>query len=134
MQDLLDTLKQCVDEGMGLIDQALSLETDLVKNASSLNVKTLSDQQLAADQDHLKVFESARSYKASLLFQAMRVAEMEGNNADRDRLKTEAEAARAHFLELSDIVKKIQAEIDARTKAKEEEANTQKANAAANKK
>ena len=129
-----DTLKQCVDEGMRLIDQALSLETDLVKNASSLNVKTLSDQQLAADQDHLKVFESARSYKASLLFQAMRVAEMEGNNADRDRLKTEAEAARAHFLELSDIVKKIQAEIDARTKAKEEEANTQKANAAANKK
>jgi hypothetical protein len=61
----------------------------------------------------------------------MREAEMEGRTADRDRLKQEADAARASFLELSDVVKKIQAEIDARTAAKEEAANTQKANTAA---
>ena len=87
----------------------------------------MSDQQLTENQDHLRVFESARSYKASLLFQAMRLAEMDSRIPDRDRLKQEADAARASFLELSDVVKKIQAEIDARTAAKEEAANTQKA-------
>jgi tetratricopeptide (TPR) repeat protein len=122
-----DTLKGCVDDGMRLIDQAIALETDKVKSAKSLNIASLSDQELAANTDLLKVFESARSYKASLLFQSMRVAEMDARTAERDSIKTAAEAARASFLELSDVVKKIQAEIDARTAAKEEAANTQKA-------
>jgi len=126
-----EKFKACVDEGTKLIDQAVALETDTVRTAKSLDPKSMSDQQLTSTQDHLKVFESARSYKASLLFQAMREAEMEGRTADRDRLKQEADAARASFLELSDVVKKIQAEIDARTAAKEEAANTQKANTAA---
>jgi tetratricopeptide (TPR) repeat protein len=130
------SFKGCVDEGTRLIDQAIGLEPPAVKSAKDLDVHNLSDQELQTNQDLLKVFESARSYKASLLFQAMRLAEMEGRSADRDQLKQQAEAARASFLELSDVVKKIQAEIDARTAAKEEAANTQKAgaNSTANKK
>ncbi len=131
-----ETLKTCIDEGTKLIDQAMALETNEVKNAGSINVKGSSDQDLAAKLDVLKVFESARSYKASLIFQAMRLAEMDARTPDRDRLKTEGEAARKHFLELSDVVKKIQAEIDERDAAKQAEKTGEKANAnaAANKK
>jgi hypothetical protein len=130
------TFKACVEDGTRLIDQAIALEPPAVKSATSLDVKGLSDQQLQQNQDLLKVFESARSYKASLLFQSMRAAEMDGKTPERDQIKQQAEAARASFLELSDVVKKIQAEIDARTAAKEEAANTQKAaaNSTANKK
>ena len=67
----------------------------------------------------LRVFESARSYKASLLVHAMRLAEMEGRTADRDRFKSEADAAKQASVDLSDVVKKIQTEIDARAAAKE---------------
>jgi len=114
-----DKAKACVDEGTKLIDQAVALEPADVKSASSITPKSLSDQQLAAKLDLLKVFESARSYKASLLVQAMRIAEMDGRNADRDRLKQEADAARRSFLDLSDVVKKLGAEVDNREAAKE---------------
>lgn len=117
-----DTLVACIQEGTALVDQAVALETPRVKSATSFNVKGSTDQQLKEMQDHLKVFESARSYKASLLVQKMRQMEMEGNTAERDRLKAEAEASRNSFLELSDVVKKIQAEIDERTAAKAAEA------------
>ena len=113
-----DALVKCVDEGMKLIDQALAQETDQVKNAAKLDIKGLPDDQLAKIQDLLKVFESARSYKASLLVQSMRIAEMDARTPDRDRLKTEADAARKSFIDLSDVVKKLQAEIDVRTAAK----------------
>ena len=76
-----EALKVCIDEGTKLIDQAIALESAEVKNAASINVGALSDKDLAAKQDLLKVFESARSYKASLIFQAMRLAEMDGQNA-----------------------------------------------------
>ena len=85
--------------------------------------------------DLLKVFESARSYKTSLTYEASHLAEMEGKAADRDRLKQEGDAAKATFLELSDVVKQIQKEIADRAKAKEEAITGQKANNAnANKK
>lgn len=131
-----ETLKTCIEEGTKLIDQAIALEPNEVKNAASLNVKGMSDKDLAAKQDLLKVFESARSYKASLIFQSMRLAEMDGNTADRDKFKAEGEAARKHFLELSDVVKKIQAEIDVREAVKEAEktGGNVASNAAANKK
>jgi hypothetical protein len=122
-------LKQCVDDGTRLVDQALALETDQVKNAKSLNVKGLTDEQLKTNSDQLKVFESARSYKASLTIQAMRVAEMEGRTADRDKLKSEAETAKQSFLELSEVVKNIQGEIDDRAAAKEAANNPEAANA-----
>ncbi|MFN0278359.1 MAG: hypothetical protein ACKVRN_07125 [Pyrinomonadaceae bacterium] len=132
-----ETLKVCIDDGMKLIDQALALETPDVKNAASINVKNMSDQELVAKQDLLKVYESARSYKASLIFQAMRLAEMDGRTPDRDRYKTEGDAARRHFLDLSDVVKKIEGEVDERVAAKEAEAtggDKVNTNAAANKK
>ena len=125
-------LKQCVDQGNALIDQALALEPAEVKNAVNLDVKPLTDQQLSEKLDLLRVFESARSYKASLLVQAMRLAEMEGRTADRDRLKGEADAARENFLTLSNKTKEIQNEIDARAAAKEAAANPANANANAN--
>lgn len=124
-----EKLKACIAQGTQLIDQAIALEPDAVKNAASLNVKTLSDAELKTNSDLSKVFESTRSYKASLGIQAMRLAEMEGRTADYGRLKQEAEESKAKFLALSDVVKNIQAEIDARIAA-QEDANA--ANAAAN--
>lgn len=114
-----DTFKQCVADGMRLIDQAVALETPQVKSAASFDIKGATDAQLLATMDVLKVFESARSYKAALTVQAMREAEMENRIPDRDRLKAEADAARASFTQLSDVVKKIQAEIDDRAAAKQ---------------
>jgi hypothetical protein len=52
----------------------------------------------------------------------MRIAEMEGRTPDRDRLKTEADAARATFLALCFVLKKINDEVDERKAAKEAEA------------
>ena len=130
-----ESLKKCIEEGRALSTQAVSLETPEVKSAKSLDLKSLTDPQLKEKQDLFKVFESARSYKASLMFQDTRLAEMDARTPDRDRLKTESEAARANFLELSDVVKKIQAEIDERKAKKEAEAPGGKpVNAAANKK
>ena len=122
------TLVKCVEEGTALIDQAIAQETAEVKNAPKLDIKGLKDDQLVKSQDLLKVFESARSYKASLLFQAMRIADMDGKTADRDRLKQEADAARKNYIELSDVVKKLQTEIDERTAKKENKEKGDKAN------
>lgn len=113
------TLQKCVADGMAFIDQAMALEPEAVKNAKSLDIRPLSDVELVKKLDLFKVFESARSYKASLLFQSMRLAEMDGRADDEARLKTEADDARTNFLELSDVVKSIQTEIDNRTAAKE---------------
>lgn len=113
-------LKECIEQGTKLADQALTLETDLVKNAKSIDIKGSSDAQLALDKEILGVFDSARAYKASLLIQAMRMAEMDGRTADRDRLKQEAEAANSRRLELSEVLKNIKVEVEARAAAKEE--------------
>lgn len=122
------SLVQCTDDGTKLIDQAVALETDQVKKAATIDLKPLSDADLVKTQETFKVFESARSYKASLLFQSMRIAEMESRTPDRDRLKGEADAARKNFTDLSDVVKKMQKEIDDRTAAKEEGAKKDAAN------
>ena len=127
--DELERLRGCVADGVKLIDQAIALEPDAVKNAKNLDVKSLTDQQLKENLDLFKVFESARSYKASLDAQAMRLADMEGRTADRDALKQQADAGRARFMELSTVDKAIQDEIEARVAAQEEAAN---ANANAN--
>ena len=127
----LETLRGCVADGLKLIDQAIALEPAEVKNAKNLDVKSLTDEQLKQNLDLFKVFESARSYKASLDAQAMRLADMEGRTADRDSLKAQADAGRSNFLELSNVDKAIQDEIDARRTAAEEAEN---ANANATKK
>ena len=127
----LTMLKKCVADGTQLIDQAVALETSEVKNAKNLNPKTLSDEDLKKNIDLLKVFESARSYKAALTNQAMRLAEMEGRTADRDRLKTESDQAKAQFTELSQIGRSLEDEVEARRAAAEQAEN---ANANATKK
>ena len=118
-EEAFTKLKQCVAEGTKYIDDALALEPEEVKNAASVDVKKMSDIQLSLNSEIMKDFESTRSYKASLTIQAMRIAEMDGNTAERDRLKTEGDAAKAKFSALSDTVKNIQTEIDARVAAKE---------------
>ncbi len=110
----LDTLKACVEEGTRLTQQANALEPQQVKTANTLDLKSLSDEELRTNLDLIKVFESARSYRASLLVQAMRLAEMEGRTEDHDRLRTEADQVRKSFLELSDVAKGVQTEIDER--------------------
>jgi len=126
----LNTLRACVNDGMALVDEALAQEGPAgVDNAKNIDIKKAADDELKKKADLLRVFESARSYKASLLIHAMRLAEMEGRTADRDRFKAEADTAKAAFLELSEIVKNIQTEIDART-AEKEAAESANANAA----
>ncbi len=123
-------LKQCVEEGTKLIDQAVALEPDDVKSSATFDIAGSSDTQLALSSEVFKVFESTRSYKASLTIQAMRIAEMDGNNTERDRLKAESDSLKAKFTQLSDVVKKIQAEIDKRVAAKEEAEKTEAQKAA----
>ena len=124
-----DRFKGCVAEGTKLIEQAVALEPDAVKNAANLDIKNLPEDQLRQNLDLIKSFESARSYRASLLIQNMRLAEMEGRTADRDSLKTQADQAKAAFTELSGVSRAIQDELDARAAAAEAAAN---ANANAN--
>ncbi|HEX6125511.1 MAG TPA: hypothetical protein VFZ23_09095 [Pyrinomonadaceae bacterium] len=124
----LERLRGCVTEGLQLIDQAIALEPAEVKNAKNLDIKSLSDQQLKQNLDLFKVFESVRSYKASLDSQAMRLADMEGRAADRDALKEQADAGRQAFLDLSAVDKAIQDEMAARAAA-EEAAESANANA-----
>ncbi len=112
-----DKFKGCVSTGEELIGKAMALEPDSVKNAKSLNLKSLTDEQLKSISDLIKIFESARSYRASLTIQAMRLAEMEGRTADRDRLKAEGDAFRSQYSELSEVVRNIQTEMDTRRAA-----------------
>ena len=118
-----EKLKGCVQEGTSLIEQATALETDAVKNAASVDPATLSDEQLKSTLDSIKPFESTRSYRASLFYQASRIAEMDGNAAEHDRLKAEGDKAKENFSALSAVSKKLQDEIDARTAAAEAAAN-----------
>lgn len=125
----LEKLKGCIQKGTELINKALALETDQVKNAKSINIKPMSDKDLKAINELLKPFESAKSYNTSLLIQSMRLAEMEGRTADKDRFKQEADAARERFKEIGDVTKAIKDEQDERAKAAEAAAgNTNTAN------
>lgn len=123
----LERLKSCISRGIELIDKAVAIETDEVKNARQTDIKSLTDSQLRQKMDLLKIFESARSYKASLTIQSSRLAEMEGRLEDSTRLKAEGDALRALYLELSDLNKKMLAEIDERRAIAEEAANKDKA-------
>lgn len=128
-QAQFDSMKGCVLKGQELIEQAVGLEPDSVKNAKSTDLKSLTDEQLKQLLDSVKIFESARSYRASITIQASRLAEMEGRNADRDKLKTDADNYRKAYNDLSEVNRNIQSEIDVRRAAAEAAAN---ANANAN--
>lgn len=125
----LEKLRGCVAEGNKLIEQSVALEPEAVKNAKSVDIKSLSDEDLKKNNDLLNIFESARSYRASLTVQAMRLAEMEGREEDRVRLKDAADQAKNEYNELRDVNRNFQTEIEARVAAKSAEAN---ANANAN--
>lgn len=90
-----EELRACVARGTELVNKAL----DLDKNSDSI-----------------------WSYKTSLLIQDMRVAEMDGRKEDRERLKNEADKAKAEFTRLAEIKRKQKEEEEARKKAEEEEA------------
>src|SRR5215207_4402370 len=77
-------LKTCADEGIRLIEEAVKLEPADVQQMKNLDVKTLTPQQVDAKLEMLKIFSSAWSYKANLLYQKMRIAEMDANTADKD--------------------------------------------------
>ena len=126
-----DRLKGCVTTGNEIIGKAIALEPAEVKNIKSFDIKSASEEDIRKRMELAKIFESARSYHASLTNQAMRLAEMEGRNEDRDRLKAEADQYRTNYTELSQLVREMQAELDSR-KAAAEAANATNANANAN--
>ena len=94
-----ETLKQCVQDGTELINKAEKLDTNS---------------------------DAVWSYKANMLVQQMRIAEMDGNAQQREAFKAEAEKAKARFTELSKIRKDKEEAIEAEKKAKEAEAANKK--------
>jgi len=121
-----DKLKNCTDEGMRLVDQALALEPAEVKQLKGIDLKSMAIPQIAEKEDLLRIFSSAWSYKANLLYQKMRIAEMENNTAEKDSFKAKGDEARTVFSGLNEVEKNMEAERDARKKAEEEKSNTKK--------
>lgn len=91
-----ENFKKCVQEGTDLINRAEKLDTNS---------------------------DAVWSYKANLLIQQMRLAEMEGNTQQKETFKAEAEKAKDRFTELAKIRKEKEDAIEAEKKAKEEAAN-----------
>lgn len=118
-----ERLQKCVAEGRKLIDQAVALEPEGVTNAGSFDVKAATDEELTKRQNLLKIFESVRSYKASITLQDSRLAEMNGNAAEAERLRNAAEQAREGFLALSKVNEAIEAEKTLRAAAANANAN-----------
>lgn len=112
----LEKLRNCVAEGEKLFGQAYALENDVVKNASSVDIKTLSDDQLAILDESLLPFESARSYRASIAIQAARLAEIEAS-ADLPAKKADADRRKSESDQLKKIASDIKSEKEARVAA-----------------
>lgn len=91
-----DEFKQCVQRGSELIDKAEKLDTNS---------------------------DAVWSYKANLLVQQMRLAEMEGNNTVKESLKEQAEKAKDRFTELATARKAKEDAAAEEQKKKEEAAN-----------
>lgn len=114
--DDLTRLRNCIAEGEKLFSQAYSLETDVVKSSGTVDVKLLSDDQLAILEESLLPFESARSYRASIGIQAARLAEMEAS-PELNARKDEADRRRQESDQLKKLVADIKAEKEARIAA-----------------
>lgn len=93
-----ETFKKCIQEGTDIVDRAEKLDTNS---------------------------DAVWSYKANLLVQQTRLAEMEGNKEQQESLKAEAEKAKARFTELATIRKQKE---DAEKEAKEKLENAANAN------
>jgi hypothetical protein len=125
--DDYERLKKCIAEGTGYVDNALALESPESKNAKpdGFDVAKYDDKALVKLNDLVKKFESAWSYKTSLLVQNSRLAEMDGRAADKDNFKKQSDEARKRFLELAGVRKTADDELELRRK-KAEEAKTGK--------
>lgn len=88
-------LQKCVADGTDLTDRAVKLDPNS---------------------------DSAWSYKANMLIQQMRIAEMEGKNDQRETFKAQADQAKAKFTELAGIKKQKQEEEDRKKAEAEAEA------------
>lgn len=121
-----EKLKTCTEEGLKLVNQALTVEPPAVKELKNLDLKAASIPEMNEKEELLKIFSSAWSYKANLLYQKMRIAEMDGNTTEKDSFKSEGDKARAVFTGLNEVEKNMEAEKDARKKAAEEASNKQK--------
>lgn len=88
--------RQCITEG-----------TDFVNRAEKLDTNS----------------DAVWSYKANMLYQQARLAEMEGNNADKDRFKAEADKAKERFTELANIRKAKEDQLKREQEEKEAAAN-----------
>lgn len=91
-----ENFKRCTAEGTELVNRAEKLDTNS---------------------------DAVWSYKANMLVQQMRLAEMEGNNAERDRIKGDADKAKDRFTELASIKKAEEDRKKAEQEAKEAAAN-----------
>jgi len=91
-----EKLKQCTAEGTELVNRAEKLDTNS---------------------------DAVWSYKANMLVQQMRLAEMEGKNAEKESLKTEADKAKDRFTALATEKKAKEDAIAAEQKKKDEAAN-----------
>lgn len=96
-EETFNKFKECIAKGMDYIDKALALDKDS---------------------------ESAWSYKTSLLVQKMRLAEMEGNQEQKEALKKEADQAKEQFQKLAEERRKKE---EAEKAAQEAEAAKEKA-------
>ncbi len=123
-EKVFEQLKECIAKGNELIDQAIKLEPDSIKKPAEIDVKSRTDQELAALLELDKKFQSAWSYKANALIQEMRLAEMESKTEEKESFKKTAEEARDKFTALNELEKKILAEQDARKQAVKDAANS----------
>lgn len=114
--DDLAKLQKCVADGTKLFDQAYALENDVVKTASTVDIKSLNDDQLLILEESILPFESARSYRASIAVQAARLAEMEGSG-NLAAAKAEADKRKAESDQLKKVAAAIKNEKDARIAA-----------------
>ena len=94
-----ETLKQCAQEGLDLVNRAV---------------------ELAPNND------SAWSYRANLYTQKARIAEMEGNTAEKEQFRKLADEAKDRFTTLNEERKRREAEEEARKLAEREAANQSK--------
>jgi hypothetical protein len=119
-------LKGCADEGLKLIEQAIALQPAEVEQMKTLDLASLTPAQITAKQEILRIFSSAWSYRANLLYQKMRIAEMDANAAEKDSFKAKGDEARAVFTGLNEVEKKMQTQLDERKKAADAEKDKEK--------
>lgn len=86
-------LKQCTEQGLQYANKAVELDPNS---------------------------DSAWSYKASLLVQKMRIAEMEDNTEQQEQLKAQANEAKEKFTQLAEAKRKAEEAAEAKRKAEEE--------------